>query len=196
MRSQLLGDPLENESPQGGSAFSRWVGRTVLKSMGWKVQGRFPSCRKYIITLAPHTSNWDFVVGVAILLASGLKISFLIKHSLFFWPFSLFLRRIGGVPVDRRAAHGIVGEMVRHFAEHEKMILTIAPEGTRRKVNQWKVGFLHIGHGAKVPVVPVGLDYPSKTATVGDMVALSGEMEKDLAAVKSFYSDIRGKYVS
>lgn len=183
-----------NESPQGGNGFSKWLGRTVLAMMGWKVVGEFPSCKKYIITLAPHTSNWDFVVGVAILLASGLKIRFLIKHSLFFWPFSSFLYKIGGVPVDRRAAHGIVGQMVDYFNKSDKCILTIAPEGTRRKVKEWKVGFLHIAHGAKVDVLPVGLDYPSKIATVGEMVKLEGDIETDLKAVKAFYLNVRGKY--
>lgn len=183
-----------NQSPQGGNAFSKWLGRSVLAMMGWQVTGEFPSCKKYIITLAPHTSNWDFVVGVAILLASGLKIRFLIKHSLFIWPFSTFLYKIGGVPVDRRAAHGVVGQMIGHFNQHEKFILTIAPEGTRRRVKEWKVGFLHIAHGAKVDVLPVGLDYPNKKAVIGDMITMNGDVEADLKAVKDFYLNVRGKY--
>lgn len=190
----MYGIDESNESPQGGNAFSKWLGRSVLAAMGWKVEGQFPSCKKYIITLAPHTSNWDFVVGVAILLASGLKIRFLIKHSLFIWPFSSFLHKIGGVPVDRRAAHGIVDQMVDYFGQSDKFILTIAPEGTRRRVSEWKVGFLHIAHGAEVNVVPIGLDYPSKKAQIGALVPMQGDIEGDLKAVKDFYLNIRGKY--
>lgn len=161
--------------------------------MKWRVEGQFPSQSKYIVTLAPHSSNWDFVVGIAILLASGLKISFLIKHSLFFWPFNLFLNKVGGIPVDRRAAHGIVTQMINHFNSNEKMVVAIAPEGTRRDVKQWKVGFLHMAHGAKVPVLPVSLDYHSKVAKIGSPIELKGDVEADLNTVKAFYLGIRGK---
>jgi 1-acyl-sn-glycerol-3-phosphate acyltransferase len=190
---QLLGSAQHNVSPQGGNRFSKWLGRTVLAAMGWQVAGQFPSREKYIITLAPHTSNWDFVVGVAILLASGLKISFLIKHSLFFWPFKLFLLNVGGIPVDRRAAQGIVGQMVDHFNNNDKLVLAITPEGTRRKVKEWKVGFLHIGNKAKVPVLPISLDYFDKVAKIGDPIELTGTIEADLNTVKAYYYGARGK---
>lgn len=161
--------------------------------MGWQVTGLFPSRKKYIITLAPHSSNWDFVIGVGLLLSSGLKLSFLIKSSLFFWPFSVFLNKIGGVPVDRASAHGIVGEMVDHFNRHDKLILTITPEGTRKKVKQWKVGFIHMAHGAKVPVLPISLDYANKVANIGEPIELVGDVEADLNTVKAFYLGIQGK---
>ena len=161
--------------------------------MGWRVDGLFPQQPKYIVALAPHTSNWDFVVGVGILLASGLKISFLIKHSLFIWPFSVFLRSIGGVPVDRRAAGGIVSEMVNHFNQKDKMVLAIAPEGTRSSVKEWKVGFLHIANGASVPIVPLSLDYSKKIATIGEGIYTTGEVTTDLSTVKAFYLGVQGK---
>jgi 1-acyl-sn-glycerol-3-phosphate acyltransferase len=165
----------------------------VLAAMGWRAEGTFPSREKYLITVAPHTSNWDFVVAVALLLASGLKVSFLIKHSLFFWPFSVFLHKIGGIAVDRRAAHGIVGQMVDHYANNEKLILAIAPEGTRKRVGQWKVGFLHIAHTAKVPILPLGLDYVDKVLKVGEPINLTGSVEADLNTVKAYYYGVRGK---
>ncbi len=84
--------------------------------------------------------------------------------------------------------------MIGHFNQHEKFILTIAPEGTRRRVKEWKVGFLHIAHGAKVDVLPVGLDYPNKKAVIGDMITMNGDVEADLKAVKDFYLNVRGKY--
>jgi 1-acyl-sn-glycerol-3-phosphate acyltransferase len=189
----MLGNPLQNQSPQAGNTFSKWLGRTVLATMGWQVQGLFPSQKKYLITVAPHSSNWDFVVGIALLLASGLKISFLAKHSLFFWPFSVFLHKVGGIPVDRRASQGIVAQMVEHFNKNDKLVLAIAPEGTRRAVKQWKVGFLHMAHGAKVPVLPISLDYHARLAKIGNPIDLSGDVEADLNTVKAFYSGIQGK---
>lgn len=189
----MLSNAQQNQSPQAGNGFSKWLGRTVLATMGWQVKGQFPSQKKYLITLAPHTSNWDFVVGIALLLASGLKISFLIKHSLFFWPFSVFLHKVGGIPVDRRASQGIVAQMVEHFNKSDKLVLAIAPEGTRRAVKQWKVGFLHMAHGAKVPVLPVSLDYNARVAEIGSPIVLSGDVEADLNTVKGFYSGIQGK---
>lgn len=191
----MLGNPQQNSSPQGGNAFSKWLGRTVLAIMGWQVKGQFPSKSKYIITVAPHTSNWDFVVGVALLLASGLKISFLIKSSLFFWPFSLFLHKIGGVPVDRGAHQGIVDQMIGHFNNNQKLVLAIAPEGTRGHVNQWKTGFLHMAYGAKVPILPISLDYVSKAAKVGNPIELTGDVAADLDTVKAFYLSVRPKNV-
>ena len=192
---QLLGSAQHNLSPQGGNRFSKWLGRSVLAAMGWQVVGQFPSREKYIVTLAPHTSNWDFVVGIAILLASGLKISFLIKHTLFFWPFKYFLHKVGGIPVDRRASHGIVGQMVDHFSNNEKLVLAIAPEGTRRKVKEWKVGFLHIANKAKVPILPISLDYTDRVAKIGDPIELSGVIESDLNTVKAYYYGVRGKNI-
>ena len=97
------------------------------------------------------------------------------------------------MPVNRRAAGGIVGDMVRHFKSNDKMVLAIAPEGTRSSVKEWKVGFIYIANGAQVPIVPLSLDYQKKLAVVGDDIALSGEVADDLAAVKAFYVGVKGK---
>ena len=184
---------MKNDSPQGGNAVTRWLGRSILKGLGWRIEGEFPSQPKYIITLAPHTSNWDFVVGIAILLASGLKISFLIKKSVFIWPFSILLHKLGGVPVDRKAAHGVVGQMVSYFQSKDKMVLAIAPEGTRAKVKQWKVGFIHMAHNASVPIVPVSLDYNKKLGLINRPMFLSSDVQSDLDTVKAVYLGVQGK---
>ena len=165
----------------------------MLALLGWRIDGLFPSQPKYIITLAPHTSNWDFVVGIAILLASGLKISFLIKKSVFVWPCSILLHKLGGVPIDRKAAHGVVGQMVEHFNGNEKMVLAIAPEGTRAKVKQWKVGFIHMAHNARVPIVPVSFDYNKKLAVINSPMILKSDVQSDLDTVKAVYLNVQGK---
>lgn len=163
--------------------------------MGWKVYGLFPQRSKYIVTVAPHTSNWDFVVGIAISLVAGLKIRFLIKHSLFIWPLSVILKSIGGVPVNRKVAHGVVGSMINLFNTQQKMVLAITPEGTRSRVSRWKVGFIHIGYGANVPIVPLSFNYRNKCATIGEPIMMTGDIETDLNTVKAFYLGVHGKNV-
>ncbi|MFT4929205.1 MAG: 1-acyl-sn-glycerol-3-phosphate acyltransferase [Phenylobacterium sp.] len=187
--------PSDNLSPKSANAFSKWLGRTGLAMMGWQVDGMFLNQKKYIVVLAPHTSNWDFVIAIGVLLASGLKISFLIKHSLFFWPFGVFLRKVGGIPIDRKSAHGVVGEIVTHFNAEEALIVALAPEGTRKAVKQWKTGFLHMASEAQVPILPVAFDYDHKTLRIGSAVVVSGDVEADLSTVKAFYKGIRPKNV-
>ena len=189
----MLSVSADNQSPQSGNAFSKWLGRSGLKLMGWQVCGDFPSLKKYLVVLAPHSSNWDFVVAILVLLASGLKVSFLIKHSLFFWPFSVFLNKVGGIPTNRKAAHGIVGQIVQHYNTEERLVVALAPEGTRRSVKEWKLGFLHMAIGAKVPLLPVAFDYQHKQFKIGKPMALTGQVEDDLRTVKAFYKGIRGK---
>lgn len=185
--------PADNLSPQSGNAFSKWLGRTGLAMMGWRVTGSFLNQKQYLVVLAPHTSNWDFVVAICVLLASGLKVSFLIKHSLFFWPFSIFLRKVGGIPTDRNASHGVVGQMVAHFNQQERLVLALAPEGTRKTVKEWKTGFLHIADQAKVPILPIAFDYQHKALKIGSPIEVTGVIEADLSTVKAFYKGIRGK---
>jgi 1-acyl-sn-glycerol-3-phosphate acyltransferase len=186
----MLSIAQNNQSPQSGNAFSKWIGRTVFSLMGWQLNGAFPSEKKYVICIAPHTSNWDFVVAVALLLATGLKVSFLAKHSLFIWPFSMLLHKIGAIGVNRASAHGVVGQMVEQFNHQDKLILAIAPEGTRATVKQWKVGFIHIAHGGQVPILPMAFDYAKKQIVVGSLIDLCGDIETDLTTVKAFYLGI------
>jgi 1-acyl-sn-glycerol-3-phosphate acyltransferase len=183
----------QNQSPKSGNAFSKWLGRTGLAMMRWEVTGGFPDCKKYIVVLAPHSSNWDFMVGIFTLLASGIKMSFLIKHSLFFWPFSLFLRKVGGIPTNRKGSHGVVEQTIGHFNSEERLVVALAPEGTRRAVSQWKKGFLYMAHGAKVPVLPVALDYQHKQLKIGTPITVTGVVEDDLQTIKAFYKGIQGK---
>jgi 1-acyl-sn-glycerol-3-phosphate acyltransferase len=101
--------------PRRGSAPWRWIGRVLMRLTGWRFEGAFPDTPKLVVAVAPHTSNWDFVNGAAAMFALDLKLSFIGKHTLFVWPFSAFLRWMGGIPVDRSAAHGVVGEAVDSF---------------------------------------------------------------------------------
>lgn len=179
--------------PRRGSSAWRWLGRAVLRAAGWRLDGTFPDAAKLVIAVAPHTSNWDFLYGAAAMFALDLKATFIGKHTLFVWPLSVFLRWMGGIPVDRRAAQGVVGEAVASFRESRQLVLVIAPEGTRRKVARYKTGFLHIAHGAGVPVLLVGLDYAARCIRIGPAFAVGEDIESERVRVEAHFARIPGK---
>jgi 1-acyl-sn-glycerol-3-phosphate acyltransferase len=179
--------------PRSGNAFTRAVGRLVLAATRFRIAGVLPATPKFVVCVAPHTSNWDFVVVYAAELTLGLRASWLGKHSLFRGPLGQLLRAMGGIAVDRRAAHGVVGQVVRRFAESPSLAVGIAPEGTRRRVDRWRSGFYHIAHQAGVPIVPVGLDWGRRTVRIGDPLTPTGDETEDLATLHAFFAAVRGK---
>ncbi len=170
----------------------RAIGRTYLRLSGWRIEGTFPAGPKYVVIVAPHTSNWDFTLGVAVVFAIELRVSWLGKHRLFKPPFVKFLRWMGGIPVDRSASHGVVGECVRAFEEAPALMLALAPEGTRKGVSQWKTGFYLIAMKAGVPIMPVGFDFQEHVVRLMPMFHPSGDLEQDLPLIKALFSDVRG----
>lgn len=167
---------------------SRALGRAALALAGWRVVGALPEREpKYVVIVAPHTSNVDFFVGLAAELAVGLRAHWIGKHTLFRWPLGPVLRWIGGEPVDRDAPGGIVGTMVARFAAHDHYVLGIAPEGTRRRVARWRSGFHRIAHGAGVPVVPVWLDYSRREVGIGAPVRLGPDAESETERLRALY---------
>lgn len=145
-----------------------------------------------IVVGAPHTTNWDFVIFLAALFHYRLKVRFLGKHSLFRPPFGAFFERLGGIPVDRSRASGVVGQVTAAFEANEEMVLVIAPEGTRGSGRWWKSGFLKIAESASVPVVFAGIDYPSKTVTLGPALDFDGNSTDFMDSARAFYGDKRG----
>lgn len=180
--------------PRIGNKFSQWLGTTVLKLMGWRYSGTFPCCSKMILAIAPHTSNWDFVVGIAVAFNLRLKISFFGKHSLFIPPFGRLLRRWGGIPIERSTKHGVVDDMADRLREAETMVLCLAPEGTRSPVSPWRTGFLHIAHKANVPVFLVTFDYKKKLIEFGPMHNISDNTQHELNRIYLHYKKALGKY--
>lgn len=185
--------PSHSQIPRRGGRLAAWVGQRLMKRSGWKFEGEPPDLPRLVIAVAPHTSNWDFVVGVMALWALDLRLSFFGKRSIFVWPFSIWLRTIGGVPIDRSASHGMVGEVVRIFQGREKLWVAIAPEGTRKKVAHFKSGFLHIAAGAGVPLVLVYLDYAKRVIGFGPVLNPSTDVAADLEYVEGFYKTVRGR---
>ena len=139
-----------DDNPQVGNGFTQWLATAVLSIFGWKLVGRIPNLRKMLAIGAPHTSNWDWILVILSAYSLGLKISWLGKNSAFNSPLGPMFRYFGGVPVDRSAPHGLVGESVNNLKRADELLLCITPEGTRSKVQNWKSGFYHIAHQAGV----------------------------------------------
>jgi 1-acyl-sn-glycerol-3-phosphate acyltransferase len=169
-------------------------GNTVLSMMGWRIRGTIPDLPKFIIIVAPHTSNWDFIVGIAAMLSLKLSANWLGKHSLFRWPIKSLLHSLGGIPVDRTSHQGTVDQAIALFDGRDRMILGLSPEGTRKKVEKWKTGFYQIAFGAGVPIVMAGFDYSRKIVDLGPVLTPSGDLEKDLEFVRQYYSQMHAKY--
>jgi 1-acyl-sn-glycerol-3-phosphate acyltransferase len=165
----------------------------LLRACGWKLAGQFPDLPKLVFVAAPHSSWWDGVWGLMFKVAVGLDASFMAKKELFAGPLGWLLRRMGGIPIERSASHGVVEQMVERFAERERLWLGIAPEGTRKTVTKWKSGFWQIAHEAGVPVMALYFHYPEKIIGIGPVFELSGDKDADIARIRAFYRPWRGK---
>jgi 1-acyl-sn-glycerol-3-phosphate acyltransferase len=179
--------------PRRGNALTRAFGRLMLGAMGWRIEGEVPDLPRFVIAVAPHTSNWDFVVGASAMFALDLRIAFIAKHTLFRAPFAAVLRWMGAIPVDRSRRHGVVAESVAAFTPIEPRVLVIAPEGTRKPVERFRTGFLHIAHGARVPVLLAALDYQARCVRMGPLLYPSGDVEADREQVEGYFACVRGK---
>lgn len=184
---------LPPQVPRRSNVFWRFVGRAVLRLVGWRVTGELPDLPRFVIAVAPHTSNWDFVIGMATMFAIELRLSFIGKHTLFVGPFAPFMRWAGGVPVDRSSPHGVVAESIAGFQGPGGLVLVVAPEGTRRHVERFKTGFLHIARGAGVPVVLAALDYGDRCVRFGPTIEPGPDVEADRERIEAYFKPIRGK---
>jgi len=186
--------PLGDAIPKQNSKILPLIGNLVLRIFNWQTEGDIPNLPKFVVVGAPHTSNWDFVYTMAFIFSVNIKIYWMGKHTLFRRPFGGIMRRMGGIAIDRRAPKGTVGQMVEVFNNQDKLILLIPPEGTRKKVENWKTGFYHIAHGANVPILLAYLDYGRKVIGFGPTITPSGDVAADMQRIQSFYRDIPGKY--
>jgi 1-acyl-sn-glycerol-3-phosphate acyltransferase len=182
-----------SEVPRSGGPLAHALGRWTLRALGWRFEGTFPNRPKLVIIVAPHTSNWDFVIGVAAKLALRLRVLFFGKDTLFQFPLGIVMRRLGGMPVDRSASNSVVNEVVELFRSRERLILALAPEGTRKRVERWRTGFYHIAHGAAVPIVPVALDWGTHTVRIGAPFTTTGDLDSDLAELQYRFAGVIGR---
>ncbi len=171
----------------------RIISLILLKSLRWKAIGPLPAQNKYIIIVAPHTSNWDVFYGVILAFTLKLDARFLAKKELFHWPFAPIIRWLGGIATDRSSHSNIVDKIINIFNENEKFVLALAPEGTRHKVEYWKSGFYHIASGANIPILLAFIDFGTKTGGAGPLLYPSGDIKKDMVTIRNFYLNKKGK---
>jgi len=175
--------------PSLGQRLARWL----LSLLGWRVAIRLPPVPRCVIIVYPHTSNWDFVIGYLAKVASGLRAHFVGKDTLFRWPFGGLLRRMGGIPVNRREPAGLTGQLAAEMARRARMWLAIAPEGTRSRTDHWKSGFYRLALAANVPVGLAYIDYRTRIVGLDDFLTLTGDEEVDLGRMRAFYADKVGR---
>ncbi len=180
--------------PRRGTPRSRALAHRILGWFGWRVTGALPDLPRFVLIVAPHTSNWDFFIGALAMFATGLRASWLGKHTIFFWPVKYLLRWMGGEPIDRAAAHGTVETAIHNFQSRSQWVLALSPEGTRRRMEQWKTGFYRIATGAGVPIVPVWIDYRTRELHIAGPVTTTGDMDADLRLLRGLFSKEMAKY--
>ncbi|MGI9550466.1 MAG: lysophospholipid acyltransferase family protein [Aurantibacter sp.] len=163
-----------------------------FKLLGWKLVGTFPKIDKCVVIVAPHTSNLDFFLGLLARRVLNEQFNFVAKSSLFKWPFGWYFRKVGGMPVDRSTNNNFVDACADLIQRSKKIHLTLAPEGTRKKVEKWKTGFYYIAKEAKVPLVLVAFDYGNKQVKVSDLHWPSDEIENDFEVYRNFYAGTKG----
>lgn len=178
--------------PRRGGPVRRWIGRTTLRLMGWRMVGALPDAPKFVIIAAPHTSNRDFIIGMSLVFAQSLDAKWIGKRELFRGPLGPFFRWLGGIPVDRSSPQGVVPDAIAAFAAREKMILAVAPEGTRKSVSRWKTGFHRIAAGAGVPIVCGFFDNSRKLVGFGPAIRPSQDMEGDIERLRTWYDEVPG----
>ncbi len=179
---------LPNNIPRANNVLAAWFAQQALRISGWQVVGVIPDEPKLIFAVAPHTSNWDFILGLLVKYAFNLKVNFLGKDSIFVWPFSIWLKSVGGIAVERSNAHGVVKQIVKEFSQQPQLILGLAPEGTRSKVGKWKTGFLHIAKQANIPVVPVQLNFKHKQVMFFEKRMITAAIDDELQQMQNLFS--------
>ncbi|MAQ98676.1 MAG: acyltransferase [Gammaproteobacteria bacterium] len=175
----------------------QWLGRTVLSIFGWKVKGGIEheyDNKKLVILIAPHTSNWDGIFGVAAVAGLDARITFIGKHTAFKYGLGAFLRYMGGIPVDRSKPGGVIQHAIDQIKGIESSLIAISPEGTRSKVKEWKTGFLRIAKEINAQIVPASLDFSKKEILLGRVFKLSGDNKKDILDLKKYYSVFKPKH--
>jgi 1-acyl-sn-glycerol-3-phosphate acyltransferase len=171
-----------------------WLANKILRLFGWNAVGSLADYPKCVIVVAPHTSNWDFPVLMLVKIALRLKVAWMGKHTLFRPPFGWAMRWLGGLPINRSARHNMVEQAVESFRTHDRLLLAIPPEGTRKRASYWRSGFYHIALGAQVPIALAFADYRRKVGGIGDVIMPSGDVDADMALIRNFYSGIVGKH--
>ncbi|MDE6355126.1 MAG: 1-acyl-sn-glycerol-3-phosphate acyltransferase [Prevotella sp.] len=171
-------------------SFCQWL---LYRQMGWTADVSEPHPDKYIICLAPHTSNWDFLIGQLYSGANGIKSNFLMKKEWFFWPLGPIFRRIGGIPVWRSKHTSMTDNLAETARRSRTFHLCITPEGTRSLNPEWKKGFYYIAQKAEIPILLYGVDYSKKRITCTRTIVPDGDIDRQMREIKLYFKDLKGK---
>ncbi len=169
---------------------SQWI----LKTAGWTLNAPLEEPAKSVLVVAPHTSNWDFIMGKLSYWAWGRESSFLMKKSWFFFPVGNLLRAMGGIAVDRGRRTSITDQVAEEFGKREFFHVAITPEGTRKRVKKWKMGFYQIAVKAGVPIELVYFDYSKKEVGITKIIIPSGNVDADLKEIRDYYRNVKGRF--
>lgn len=163
---------------------------------GWKLVGEVANTSKLLVIAAPHRSGWEVALGLMTICTLGVDARWMGKHTIFRWPIGYLARWFGGIAIDRRQAHGVVGDTVKQLKEREQLFIVMMPEGTRSKVggpvSGWKKGYYYIGHKAAVPVMPIYIDHANKRVVFGETVSLAADQETCAEMLQEFYDHEKG----
>lgn len=170
------------------------LSKLILRIAGWRVNISVPDYPKSIICVAPHTSNWDFILGKLAYASVGRKAGFLMKESWFFFPLGYFFKAIGGIPVPRQKGSSLTDKIVERFNCSSRLTIAITPEGTRKRTEKWRRGFLYIAYEAKVPILLGAIDYRRKEITITQEFSTTGDVDADLRSIKNYYKNFTGLY--
>lgn len=174
--------------------FTRWWARKLLLASGWKVEGVVPEHSRLIVVAGPHTSNWDFVHGMLVILAINLDIHWLGKNSLFRQPFTALMSWLGGIPVNRDNPQGVVEDIADKFRQADSLSVIITPEGTRSRVENIKTGFLRIAEAADCVLLVATLDFQTKTICLGETFKTSGDVDADVKRILRLFAAVSPKH--
>lgn len=173
----------------------KYIAKFIFGIWGWRIESGIPKdLKKCVVVMAPHTSMWDFVIGRLAWFILGLKVKFLIKKELFFFPLGGIVKWLGGIPVDRSKSGRLVESVAAQFDQYDSFYITIAPEGTRSLNPKWKRGFYYIAKQANVPVALSYLDYKKKIGGIGKIFTPTGDYANDFRILEEFYRGIGAKH--
>ena len=170
------------------------IARSIFRLIGWRTHVIPPPTSSYVLIGAPHTSNWDFVLALFLMIVEAIPIRLMGKDSLFRGPMGVFMRSVGVFPVNRQESTNMVDQVVAKFDENEELIIGLAPEGTRKRTSRWRTGFYYIALKANVPIVMAYLDYRNKICGLGPSFRPTGDIQADFKIIQDFYSGIVGKF--
>ena len=171
----------------------RWLGKFLMKISGWRTTGKLPTDQRVILIAGPHTSNWDFVLAMSLILSLDVRIHWVGKHSIFKKGFRKLLKKMGGIPVNRVNPEALKSEIHNITKKYRGFMIAISPEGTRKKVERLKSGFLRIANETNSKILMVGVDFSNKTIEFGDFFSPSDDVEKDLKFIKDYFGNFTGK---